>query len=94
MNREEAREIARARLAELRRLSWQELRDRYLHRPETVAVSGSSGTVYQVETEVFWDGREEDDLRVFVLVDNGGWSSFKPLSEDFILARDGSFVGE
>jgi len=94
VNKDEARKIARARIDELRRLPWEELRERYLTRPETVEVSGPSGMTYQVETEAFWDSSKEGDLRVIVKVDDGGWRAFMPLSEDFILAPDGSFVGE
>jgi hypothetical protein len=94
MNKAEAREVALARVAELRRLDWSELRDRYLRRPETLEVRAPSGTTYQVETEALWDGGREGDLRVFVTVDDGGWRAFMPLGESFILARDGSFVGE
>ena len=94
MNKAEARELALARVAELRQLDWSELRDRYLRRPETLEVSGPSGTTYQVETEAFWDGGREGDLRVIVTVDDGGWRAFVPLGESFILAQDGTFVGE
>jgi hypothetical protein len=27
-------------------------------------------------------------------IDDGGWRSFAPLADDFIVAPDGSFVGE
>jgi hypothetical protein len=94
MNKDEARMVALARIAELRQQDWRELRDRYLQRPETVEVRGPSGTAYQVETEALWDGAGEGDLRVIVTVDDGGWRALMPLGESFILARDGSFVGE
>jgi hypothetical protein len=42
----------------------------------------------------FWDGREEENLRVIAAIDDGGWRALSPLSEDFIVAPDGSFVGE
>jgi hypothetical protein len=29
-----------------------------------------------------------------VLIDDGGWRSIRPLSLDFIIAQDGSFVDE
>jgi len=64
-----------------------------LRCPETLEVSGPSGTTYQVEPEALWDGGQEGDLRV-VTVDDGGWRALIPLGESFILARDGSFVGE
>jgi hypothetical protein len=90
----EARNIALAQIHDLRRMGWSALRDRYLDSPETVEISGDSGTIYQVEIEAFWDGRAGEDLRVMVLVDDGGWRAYLPLSEDFIIATDGSFVGE
>jgi hypothetical protein len=94
MDKAEARAVAVARARELRQLSWAELRDRYLDDPETVDVVGSTGATYQVQTLAVWDGAEGGDLRVFVAVDDGGWRAFAPLSEDFIIGPDGSFVGE
>jgi hypothetical protein len=94
MNKAEARAVALERIRELRAMTWDEIRARYLKSPKTIEVSGPSGATYQVETEAFWDGAKEADLRVIVKVDDGGWRAFIPLSEDFILARDGSFVDE
>ena len=74
--------------------SWAELRHRYLDQPETIEVTGDSGTTYQVETVAFWDRPPDRDLRVAVSIDDGGWRAFMPLGVDFIIARDGSFVGE
>jgi hypothetical protein len=65
-----------------------------LKRPETIEVRGKSGAVYQVQTQAVWDGGADGDLRIMVAVDDGGWRAFLPLSEDFIVAPDGSFVGE
>jgi hypothetical protein len=31
---------------------------------------------------------------VLASIDDGGWSAFIPLTDDFIIAPDGSFVGE
>jgi hypothetical protein len=93
MNKDEARKIALERVAELRELSWIDLRDR-VDQPETVERRGASGVTYQVETEAFWDGAEGGDIRVIVGVDDGAWRAFMPLTEDFIMAPDGSFVGE
>ena len=91
---EEAREIAVAKSHELRKLPWAELRDRFLDEPEHAEVAGATGTKYQVETFAVWDGAKGGDLRVFVAVDDGGWRAFSPLHECFIVAPDGSFVGE
>jgi hypothetical protein len=55
---------------------------------------GVSGTRYQVEITAFWDSGKPGNLRVLAAIDDGGWRAFKPLSTDFIMAPDGSFVGE
>lgn len=94
MDKGEARGIALAQIDDLRRMGWGELRDRYLDNPETVQVRGATGTVYQIQTQAFWDTGKGGDLRIIVAVDDGGWRAFVPLSEDFILVPDGSFVGE
>lgn len=89
----EARRLARQRVDELRRLSYAELRDLFLGRPECREITGESGTVYQSETEAFWDDRQAGDLLVVVSVDDGGWRVFCPLTEGFIIAPDGSLAG-
>lgn len=33
-------------------------------------------------------------IRVIGSIDDGGWRAFRPLSDDFIRAPDGTFVGE
>jgi hypothetical protein len=48
-----------------------------------------------VETEAFWDDRKHGHLRVLVAVDDGrGWSAVSPVCDNFIIAPDGSFIGE
>jgi hypothetical protein len=41
-----------------------------------------------------WDDRTGGDLRVIGSIDDGGWRAFRPLSSDFIVRPDGTFVGE
>jgi hypothetical protein len=94
VDKDEARAVAVTTLEALRTLTWAELRDRYLDRPETVEVLGASGTSYQVETFAMWDGKRDANLRVIVAIDDGGLRAFKPLTKGFIIAPDGSFVGE
>ena len=93
MDKDEAREILSGAIAELRERSYDLLRDS-LGEPEMREVAGPSGTTYQLETQVFWDSAPGGDLRVIVSIDDGRVSAFKPLSDDFIIAPDGSFVGE
>ena len=63
-------------------------------RVETELVRGPSGQEYQVEIQAWWEGRKGSDVRVMVSIDDGGWRAFAAPSEDFIMAPDGSFVGD
>ncbi len=83
-------------VAELRRQPYETLRARYLSESEHRFVVADSGIPYQVEVQAFWDTpRQPGNLRLIIAVDDGGWrTSFSPLSTDFIIAPDGTFVGE
>jgi hypothetical protein len=80
-------------LKELRLRSYDDLVSLIGH-PQTKQVRGKDGKEYQLEAEVFWDSKKGGDLRVMVTGDDGGWRAFKPLTDDFIMASDGSFVDE
>jgi hypothetical protein len=61
------------------------------HRP----METNDGQSFGLETRIFWDDRERQNIRVMVDV----WDPAKRLSrsivrDDFIRAPDGSFVGE
>jgi hypothetical protein len=90
----EARDLAEIVLAALRNESYDALVGRYLGNPERRELSGASGATYQVEIEGFWDRGTPGDLRVMVAIDDGGSRAFSPLCTDFIMAADGTFVGE
>jgi hypothetical protein len=70
---------------------YDQLSRRLLGRQETCEVVGASGTRYQLEVRAFSEG---ENLRVIVLVDDGGLRAFAPLSEGFILTAEGAFVDE
>ena len=91
MDKAEARAILDRRIAELRQQSYEDLRDAWLHQPNSEDHYGASGTWYQVEIEAFWDDKKARHLRVFVFVDTGGWRN---VGDSFIVAPDGSFIGE
>lgn len=80
-------------VAALRELSYEELRA-LLDVQDTHEVAAESGTWYQVETQVWWDDKPGGDLRVRTAIDDGGWRAYIPMTDDFIKAPDGSFVGE
>jgi hypothetical protein len=88
----EAKEIMARRLQDLRALSYESLLE--LQSPVTETVEAPSGRSYQLEVQAFWDDRRKQTLRVMVSIDDGSLRSFAPLSNDFIVAPDGTFVGE
>jgi hypothetical protein len=109
VDEEEARRVLDHEVAALRALSYDELRLRmpqvrrrvwfvnFVDHPQVDPnreVTAESGAVYQVETLVDWDGATDANLRVIVAIDDGGPSAYKPMTDSFIMAPDGSFVGE
>lgn len=94
MDRAEARAILRDRISVLRRLSYDELKTRYLSDVEDVTILGDNGVAYQVEVQALWDDRRRRHIRVLVGIDDGGLRAFMPLTDSFIVAPDGTFIGE
>jgi hypothetical protein len=94
MDRQEAQAVAAECAAGLRTRSYAELVEALVGRQEVREIVAASGVTYQVEAHSLWDDRKRGHLRVMVAVDDGGWRAFLPLSESFIVAPDGSFVGE
>lgn len=93
MDKEEAREVLRPIMERNRRYSYAELTT-MIDDVDTLEVEGPSGVRYQIEVQVMWDYREGGDLRVIGCIDDGGLHAFFPLTNDFLMRRDGSFVGE
>jgi hypothetical protein len=93
MSREIARAIVEDRLKELRKFSYGEL-VKLVGQIACDRINGPDGAEYQVETETRWDSKTGGNIRVIVAVDGPGTSTFRPLTETFIMAADGSFIGE
>jgi hypothetical protein len=93
MDKKEAQQLLKARVNQLRAISYHDLLG-LLDKETVVEVEGASGSRYSIETSVFWDGAKDRDLRVIVAIDDGGWRAYAPMTDDFIMAPDGSFVGE
>ena len=95
MDRDEAAVVAEGVIGRLRGMPYQALVDQFLDQDEVESVVAPSGVTYQVEIQARWDSGEPPNLRVIVGVDDGGLrSSFSPVDRVFIMANDGSFVGE
>jgi hypothetical protein len=93
MSRETARAIVEDRLKELRKFSYGEL-VKLTGQVSCDRINGPDGAEYQVETEARWDSKTGGNIRVIVAVDGPGVSTFRPLTEAFIMSADGSFIGE
>jgi hypothetical protein len=94
VNNEEAAGLLESELAGLRAESYASLVQRISQPALTFERAGPSGTKYQLELQVLWDGRPGSNVRVMGSIDDGRWRAFIPLSRDFIKSPDGSFVGE
>jgi len=94
-NETEAREWVDAEIKRLRALSYAELVGEESHA-EHRQMKTADGKPLILETQVFWDDREERNLRVIVDV----WDPAKRISlgsiakDDFIQSPDGSFIDE
>ena len=93
MDKVAANHILRERLERYRRLSYEDLRQ-LLGSVQTEEIVDPTGVGYQLEVQFFWDDRPNGNIRVMGSIDDGGWRAFVPLSEDFIKAPSGEFVGE
>ena len=97
MDKVEARTVLAAALEPLRQLTYDELVARMLDSIETIEVVGPSGASYQIELQGFWDDprRPGEALRVLGAIDDGTLrAAFHPLDDGFLVAPDGSFLGE
>jgi len=93
----EAEDVFAEQVARWRGEPWDSLREQ-LRKPAVYEIASPSGTRYQFEVLVFWDGsRREGNLRVIITGDDGeGWKvrSRSMRAEDFIKAPDDTFIGE
>jgi hypothetical protein len=94
MDKAEAKLIIGEELSRYRDRSYEELLS-LMDQSETFWRSSPSGTNYQIQIRAFFDDyKAQRDLRIVGSIDDGGWRAFIPLCDDFIMAPDGSFVGE
>jgi hypothetical protein len=94
MNSVEAKSLWEFELSRYRERSYAELLS-LLDQPETIERVSPAGTIYQIEMQVFFDDdSKRSTLRVSGAIDDWGWRALSPLCDDFLVAPDGSFVGE
>ena len=93
MDNQEASTLLQETLASYRALGYEAL-VRLVDEQDTGELTGSSGARYQFEVSAVHDDSSSGNLRVLASIDDGGLRAVVPLSADFIMAPDGSFVGE
>lgn len=93
MDNDEARGLLRQRLDLYRTRSHHELQS-LIAEPEIIELVGPSGTRFCIEVLAVWDSKIGGDLRVIGSIDDGGWRAFRPLTDDFIMRRDGTLVSD
>lgn len=93
MNKIEAKEILAEQISKLRKLSYADLSKR-IDKVETFEVVGKSGVKYQLEIQFMWDAKPNNNLRVWVNIDDCGLRAFFPMTECFIISPEGKFIGE
>ena len=93
MDKEEAKTILANELEIYRQRSYEDLLY-LLNTQDTAEIKATSGVIYQLEFQAMWDDKKGGNLRVMGAIDDGGFRAFVPLTDGFILAPDGSFVGE
>ena len=94
MNTQEARSVLAGIVAEHKNRSYAEWVSRIDDEPITFEISTTTDRQYQVEIQAFWDDKRRGNVRVMFAIDDGSWRTSCPLTESFIVAKDGSFVGE
>ena len=92
MDRAHARAVVVAELAAYRGKSYTELAGA-IGEVSAYEVANPDGQPYQVEVQVTWDARPGGDIRVMGAIDDGGWSAFRPLTEDFLVTPEDTVLG-
>ena len=94
MDKNEARSVLAEHLVSYRARAYSDLVANIGHAG-CVEVIGPSGTPYQIEVDIVWDDKPDGNIRVLAGIDDGTLrAAFSPLTDDFIKAPDGTFVGE
>ncbi|MGI8469016.1 MAG: hypothetical protein ACR2N3_11260 [Pyrinomonadaceae bacterium] len=94
MDKEEAKEILDGIVAEYRKKSYAELVELANGDIGAFDVGGKSGTIYEVEIDIFRDEKNEENIRFDTVIDCGVISSYFPMKECFVKNPNNEFVAE
>jgi hypothetical protein len=93
---DEAQSLPAEQIVILRAMSYEDLL-RYFKPDHFKAKGRETGTTFAMEINAFWDSgrRKSGNVRVMVSIHDAARRGFiRPMTEDFIVAPDGTFVGE
>lgn len=95
MDKEEAKDMLVKELAVYRQRSYGDLLY-LLDTQDTKEITASSGIVYHLEFQAVWDYKKGGNLRVIGAIHDvrSVFWAIAPLTDDFIISPEGSFVGE
>ena len=93
LNRVEAQQILTSELAAYRTKTYHQL-TKLVRTSTSREVRGTSGAVYTLEVSFYWDGDPGQNIRVIAAISDQGKSAYVPMTDDFILAPSGQFIGE
>ena len=94
MDKQEARSLLTEQLAAYRARSYVDLVALIGH-DDCVEISSPLGQRYQLEFGVLWDDKPGGNVRVMLSIDDGTFrAAFRPMTDSFIVAPDGAFIGE
>lgn len=55
---------------------------------------GGRAQIFDLAAQTDWSNLAEGEVRVMASIDDRGWRAFGPLTSDFIIRPDGTFVDE
>lgn len=93
MNKAEAKELLDDIVAEYRKKSYAELVE-LVNNVSTLSIGGKSGTIYEVEIDIFRDQKVKGNIRFDAVISSGVISSFFPMRECFVKNPQNEFVSE
>lgn len=88
-----ARKVLKEWVTRLRAVPYRELAAR-VDSVTNDEVARDSERSWQVEVQVLWDDEPEGNIRVTASIDDGGLRAFVPVTDGFVKAPTGEFVGE
>lgn len=63
-----------------KKIGYRKLAEHVGSQPITKDVIASDGKQYQLEINIYWDGKKNGPIRLIVCVDDGKWRAYKPLT--------------